>query len=68
MVRVTNWLGLANGAPVMVRRPGRVPAAATVEITTPDGKILWIRYWTSAERAMLLKADGTQVWCEANSG
>jgi len=68
MVWVTNWLGLAAGAPVMVRRPGHVPAPATVELATPDGKILWVRYWTSAERAMLHKADGTQVWCEANLG
>lgn len=68
VVRATNWPGLAAGAPVMVRRPGSSPAAATVELATPDGKILWVRYWGSGERAMLHKADGTQVWCGTNSG
>ena len=66
MVWVTNWLGLAAGVPVTVRRPGRAPAVATVELATPDGQILWVRYWFSADRAMLHKADGTEVWCEAD--
>ena len=65
MVWVTNWLGLAAGAPVTVRRPGLSPAVATVELATPDGQILWVRYWFSADRTMLHKADGTEVWCEA---
>ncbi|KUM33748.1 hypothetical protein AR539_17800 [Arthrobacter sp. EPSL27] len=66
MVWVTNWLGLAAGAPVTVRRPGREPAVASVELATPDGQILWVRYWFTADRAMLHKADGTEVWCEAD--
>jgi len=67
-VRVTNWLGLAVGAPMTVRRPGCFPAAATAELATPDGKVLWVRYLLSAERVMLHKGDGTQVWCEATRG
>lgn len=63
LVWATNWLGLPAGAGVTVRRPGRLPAAATVELATPDGKILWVRYGSTGERAMLFKADGTQIWC-----
>jgi len=52
----------------MVRRPGCFPAAATAELATPDGKVLWVRYLASAERVMLHKGDGTQVWCEPAHG
>ncbi|KRE81687.1 hypothetical protein [Arthrobacter sp. Soil763] len=65
LVWATNWLGLPAGAPVTVRRPGRAPVGATVELATPDGKILWVRYRATSERVMLHKADGTQVWCDA---
>ncbi|XAS64408.1 hypothetical protein ACOM2C_14410 [Pseudarthrobacter sp. So.54] len=67
MVQITNWLGLTAGVPVMVRRPGHTPAVATVDLMTPDGNILWVRYWNSAERAMLHKTDGTQVWGETEN-
>lgn len=63
LVWATNWLGLPAGAPVMVLRPGGVPVPATVELATPDGKILWVRYRSTGERTMLFKSDGTQIWC-----
>lgn len=68
LVGVTNWLGLAAGAPLTVRRPGCFPAAATAEPATPDGKVLWVSYLVSAERVMLHKGDGTQVWWAATRG